>query len=219
MNSTTSKTRTITSMAMLCALAYLVMLVGRIPVVLFLKYDPKDVVLAIGGLLYGPVAGFFMSAAVAVLELPISGTGVIGCVMNLVSSAAFVCTAAWIYSKKRTQKGAFLALACGALVMTGVMLLWNYFLTPIYMGMPREAIADMLIPYFLPFNLLKGGLNAAITMLLYKPVVGALRAARLAPEERTENASGKTGSIGVSLLSGALLITCVLFVLALKGVI
>ena len=38
------------------------------------------------------------------------------------------------------------------------------------MGYPREAVAELLIPAFLPFNLLKGGLNAAITMLIYKPV-------------------------------------------------
>ena len=52
------KNKKLVSMAMLCALAYLVMLVGRIPIVLFLKYDPKDIVIAIGGFLYGPVSAF-----------------------------------------------------------------------------------------------------------------------------------------------------------------
>ena len=37
------KAKRITTIAMLCALAYVVMAVGRVPVVLFLKYDPKDV--------------------------------------------------------------------------------------------------------------------------------------------------------------------------------
>ena len=50
------------------------------------------------------------------------------------------------------------------------MMLWNYLVAPLYMGMPREDIAALLLPAFLPFNLIKGGLNAAITMLLYKPV-------------------------------------------------
>jgi len=39
---------------MLCALAYVVVVVGRIPIILFLKYDPKDVIIAIGGLIFGP---------------------------------------------------------------------------------------------------------------------------------------------------------------------
>lgn len=63
----------------------------------------------------------------------------------------------------------------GALATTAFMLLWNYLITPIYMGMPRAAVADLLVPVFLPFNLSKYALNAAITMLIYKPVVTALQ--------------------------------------------
>ena len=63
--------------------------------------------------------------------------------------------------------------------MVVVMLFWNYLITPVYMGYPREAVVELLIPVFLPFNLIKGGLNAALTMILYKPVVIALRRAHL----------------------------------------
>ena len=65
------------------------------------------------------------------------------------------------------------------------MLLWNYWIAPIYMGYPREAVAALLLPAFLPFNLIKGGLNAAITLVLYKPVVTALKRSRLIETERT----------------------------------
>lgn len=51
------KAKRITTIAMLCALAYVVMAVGRVPVVLFLKYDPKDVVITLGGLIWGPMTG------------------------------------------------------------------------------------------------------------------------------------------------------------------
>ena len=44
-------------------------------------------------------------------------------------------------------------------------------ITPFYMGYPREAVVELLLPAFLPINLIKGGLNAGITMLLYKPIV------------------------------------------------
>ena len=47
--------RKITITAMLCAISYVVMAVGRIPIVLFLKYDPKDVVITLGGLIWGPL--------------------------------------------------------------------------------------------------------------------------------------------------------------------
>ena len=219
MTESRQRTKKLTSMAMLCALAYLMMLVGRIPVTLFLKYDPKDIVIAIGGFLYGPVSAFVISAVVAVIELPISDTSYIGCVMNLISSAAFACTAAYIYSKNRTLRGAVIGLVTGVLVMTGVMLLWNYFLTPIYMGYPREAVVDLLLPVFLPFNLLKGGLNAAFTMLIYKPVVSALRASGLVPEGQVHAQESRRVTIGVMLVSLLVLITCILLVLVMKKVI
>ena len=63
--------------------------------------------------------------------------------------------------------------------MTAVMLLWNYAITPMYMNVPREMIKGMLLPGFMPFNLIKGGINAVITLMLYKPLISALRGAKL----------------------------------------
>ena len=40
-----SKTKKLTVTGMLCALAYTATAVGRVPMVLFLKYDPKDIVI------------------------------------------------------------------------------------------------------------------------------------------------------------------------------
>ncbi|MDL2214544.1 ECF transporter S component, partial [Clostridia bacterium OttesenSCG-928-O13] len=109
-----------------------------------------------------------------------------------------------------------------ALAMTGVMLLWNYFITPLYMGFPRDAVAAMLLPVFLPFNLIKGGLNAAITMLLYKPLVMALRKAGMVPQSRAATAQGEAASklnLGVVLVAALVVVSCVLFILANSGVI
>jgi len=47
-------------------------------------------------------------------------------------------------------------------------MVWNYFVTPIFMGMPRAAVAPMIFPIILPFNLIKSGVNSLITFLLYK---------------------------------------------------
>lgn len=35
-----SKTKRVTTIGMLCAITYATMVVGRIPIILFLKYDP-----------------------------------------------------------------------------------------------------------------------------------------------------------------------------------
>lgn len=213
------KVKKMTTISMLCAIAYTAMVLCRIPIVPmldFLKYEPKDVIIAIAGFIYGPLTSFIVSAIVSLIEmLTVSATGPIGCVMNILTSCSFTCTAAFIYKRRKTLSGAVIGLVTGCLFMTAVMLLWNYLVTPIYMGYPREAVAKLLIPAFLPFNLLKSGLNAAFTMLLYKPIVAALRKTRLIPaSENKENPA-----LGVMLISAVVLITCVLFALVMKGII
>lgn len=214
-----AKTKKLVILGMIAAISYVVMLVGRVPVVLFLKYDPKDVIITIGGFLYGPVASALVSAVVSFVEMiSASETGPIGLIMNILSSCSFACTAAWIYKKNHTLKGAVIGLICGCAVMTAIMILWNYLITPIYMGYPREAVAELLIPAFLPFNLLKGCLNAAITMLLYKPVVTALRRLNLVESASGEGAKRERHT-GVMLVSGLVLVTVIVLMLVLKGVI
>ena len=211
-------TKQLAMIGMLCALAFIVVALIRIPVVSFLKYEPKDVIVTVGGIMFGPLASFAISAIVSLVEMvTISDTGIIGCVMNLLSTCAFACTAAFVYKKRRTLSGAVLGLGIGIAVMTAIMLLWNYLITPIYMGYPRAAVAEMLVPVFLPFNLLKGFLNAAITLLVYKPVVTALRRAHLL--ESKEDAAPAKHNAGMMLVALLVIATCVLAVLAFQGVI
>ena len=183
-----SKTKKLTTISMLCALAYAAAAVGRIPLVLFLKYDPKDVIIAIGGLLFGPITSLAVTVIVSVVEMfTISETGVFGCIMNIISSCSFACTVASVYRKKPELSGAALGLLCGWGCQVAVMMLWNYLIAPLYMGYPREAVVELLLSAFLPFNLIKGGLNAVITMLLYKPVVTALRHSHLVESRQGSN--------------------------------
>ena len=217
MNQSTWKLRKLTVMALLTALSYAAVFFIRIPVVLFLNYEPKDVFLTIGGFLFGPIAGAAMAAAVALLELvTISTTGGIGMIMNILSSSLFVCTASAIYHRRRTLSGAVIGLICGATLMSLGMVLWNYLITPLYMGVPRQEIAGMLLTTFAPFNLLKGALNATLTFVLYKGVSSALRSARLLPPAASVPNKGRfpLWIIGVFILS-----TLVLILLLWKGII
>lgn len=227
----------LTSLAMLTAMAYVVMLLSKaLPQVNgFLQMDLKDTVICIGGFIFGPVAAATISIVVAVVEMfTYSDTGPIGCLMNVISTASFCCTASFIYKKVHTRKGAVIGLATAVVVMTVVMLLWNYLITPIYQNVPREVVVTMLPTVFLPFNLVKGGLNMAVILLLYKPVVTALRKARLVPESRSARTSGtsvtlngmpvdaqrsKRLNVGFLLFSLALLATFVTLALVLMGII
>lgn len=216
-----NKTHRLTLMAMFAALAYIVMLVGRFPIssVDFLKYDPKDVILVICGFILGPMPALLVTFVVSAIEmLTVSSTGIIGLIMNVLSSAGFACTAAFVYKKRHSLRGAAVGLVLGALVMTALMLLWNYFITPYYMGMPREAVAAMLVPVFLPFNLIKSALNAAIAMLIYKPVSRALRQVGLT-EPAGGHAPEKKSVMGAMLIAALVLVSCIFIVLIMRGII
>lgn len=167
----TRKTKMLVTLGMLCALAYIAAALLRFPVVLFLRYDPKDAVIAIAGLAYGPAAAIAVTLTVSAAQLfTVSGTGLLGCLMNIVSSCAFACPAALFYQGKRRFSRAAWGLACGWLCQIAGMMLWNYWIAPIYMGVSRAEIAPLLFTAFLPFNVIKGGLNAAITLLLWRYV-------------------------------------------------
>ena len=202
--------------AMLAAIAYVIMTLIRIPVVLFLKYEPKDVIITIGGFLLGPMAAFITSFVVSLVEMvTVSDTGPIGALMNLLSTCSFACTASLIYKKRHTLSGAIGGLLVGAVVMVGAMILWNWLITPLYMGVERSVVEGMLLTAFLPFNLLKAGLNTALVLVLYKPLVTALRKANLAPSKVQ---SGEKGNkTGVAILGFVLLATCVLLLLVFQG--
>ena len=215
-----NKTHKLTLMAMFAALSYIIMAVGRIPIssVEFLKYDPKDVMLAICAFILGPIPGVTVTLVVALIEMiTVSSTGIIGFIMNFLSSAAFIWPAAALYKRRHTLRGAAAGLAVGVLLMTVLMLMWNYFITPYYMGYPREAVAAMLVPVFLPFNLVKGGLNAAITMLVYKPVSRALKKSGLV-QMGPSAAVQKKSAVGASLIAALVLVSCIFAVLIMRGI-
>ena len=215
-----NSTRTLTLAAMFAALAYIVTVVIHIHLIAaapFLTYDPKDVILAVCGFILGPIPALTTTVAVSLLEmLTISATGPIGFVMNLLSSASFVLPAAIFYQKKRTLRGAAAGLAVGVASVVVMMLLWNYFITPLYMGTPRDAVAAMLLPVFLPFNLIKGALNAAITMLIYKPISRALKRTGLLQNRQDDAPLPKGHGLRASLIAALVLVICIVAVLILS---
>lgn len=171
--------------ALLCALAYASVVAFSPIKVQFLSFEIKDCVLAIGGFLYGPLTALLSVTVVALLELvTISNTGIIGLLMNVLSSAFFLVPSAFVYKKIRTQNGAVLGLVIGVVLTTTAMVLWNWIVTPWYLGTPRSVVEGMLLPLILPFNALKSSLNAVLTLVLYKSVVKTLRKVHLIPPEQ-----------------------------------
>ncbi len=215
-----TNTKKLTTSGLLCAFAYVVMLLSKsIPEVAgFLQFDLKDIIIVIGGFILGPAYALVISTVVALIEMiTVSNTGVIGMIMNIVSTVAFCCTASLIYSRIRTFKGAILGLVAGTVILTIVMILWNLYITPIYMKVPREAVIKMLPTVFLPFNLVKGFINSALTLMLYRPLVKSLARAGLVKSNKPQSTQSKNrASVVIGL---AVLVVCIPVLLHLMGII
>ena len=214
-----TKTKKLALLGLFSAFAYILTIFARIPIssVEFLKYDPKDIIIVILGFIMGPASAMGVTVAVSLIEaVTVSTTGLIGFVMNVLSTASFACVAALVYKKRRTLGGAIIGLISGVTLMCGVMLLWNYLITPLYMSLDREIIKGMLLPVFLPFNLIKGSINAALAMLLYKPTVKALKSTTLM--EGNESSKGDV-KFSVIFVCALVLVSCVLGILIIKGII
>lgn len=175
MNHYSYKIKRLTAVAMFCALAYVCMLFIKIPVQ-FLTLDVKDSLIILCSLLFGPISGVSVAIVVPFLELiTISGTGVYGFIMNVLSSVVFSSVAGLIYYYRKSMLGAIVGLVTGVCAVTAVMLLANLLITPYYLGGSPKDVAAMIPTVLLPFNLVKATLNAAIVLLLYKPISTVLK--------------------------------------------
>ncbi len=214
------KTKKMTALAILSALAFVTYLMIQIPIMPaapYLEYEPKDVIITIAGFIYGPLSAAIISIVVSFVEMLLtSTTGVIGFIMNVLSTCAFSCVAALVYRKKKTVSSAVIGLVLGGVAMTIVMILWNYLLTPLYLGVDRNDVIPMLLPVFGVFNVIKSSLNIGIILLVYKPIVSTLRKLNFIDDGK-DNKSKL--NVGVLLLGLVILATTILIILVLKGII
>jgi riboflavin transporter FmnP len=185
-----SPARRITLSAVFAALAFATMSVFRFNVQ-FLTFDLKDTIITISGLLLGPLTALTISLLTALLELiTVSDTGWYGFLMNFASSATFSVVCAVVYRYNKKLWGAIVGLASAVVALVAVMLGLNLVVTPLYQGVPRSVVVDLIPTLFLPFNMVKGMANAALVLILYKPVHRAMQAARLLPKPHTPDTEG-----------------------------
>lgn len=163
----------IVQMGILCALAFIFILLIRIPIfpaVPYLVYDPGDIPLLIGAFMFGPLPALIMTVVVAGLQaLFLSADGLVGFLMHVLASGMLVIVAGAIYKKRRTRKGAAVSLIAGVLCMAAVMVLGNLVFTVNFYGVPEEVVWATM-PFTIGFNLIKGAINSIIVFLIYKPL-------------------------------------------------
>ena len=190
--------RKLVGTAMLVAVATILMyLEFPIPIMpAFIKMDVSELPALIAGFAYGPVSGVVVCLIKNLIKLPSTSTAAVGELFNFVMGALFVGTAALVYKKIKSRKGAAIGSVLGAAVMAIVSVPYNYFIVyPAYVvfyGMPLDAIVGMyqainpgvdgllacLLTFNLPFTFFKGLVDALICFLIYKPLSPILHGRR-----------------------------------------
>ncbi len=184
------KTRKLTITAVLAAVAAALMTL-EMPLPFmppFLKVDPSSVPILIGGFVLGPVSAVIMSLIKALIHALTTTTGGVGEIADFLITSSFAVTAALIYKKHHTKKGAILACIGGVTAITITGALANkLILIPFYSTvMPMDVIFDLcnkvnplihdLDSYILygaiPFNMLKGAIISVLTFLVYRKMAG-----------------------------------------------
>lgn len=172
--------------AMATALMYLEIPLPLMPP--FLMFDFSEIPVLVGSFALGPVYGVIIELLKNLIHLPASHTMGIGELSNFITGSIFVGTAGLIYVKRRTRKGAVIAMLIATVTLALAGVIVNAFINlPLYgsvMGLSMETIIIMsqeanrfitseltlLILAFVPFNLFKGFVVSLVTAVVYKPV-------------------------------------------------
>ncbi len=201
MSNTSTKTRTLAEIGMLGAIATVLMLFEfPLPFIAppFYEMDFSEVPVLVGAFALGPMAGAMIEFIKILLNLLINGTATacVGEIGNYLLGCSFIIPAALIYKRHKSKKNALIAMCVGTLSMTVFGCFLNaYVLLPTYataFQMPIDTIVEMgtsinaginsvmtfVIIAVAPFNLLKGVIVSAITLLIYKHISPILKGNR-----------------------------------------
>lgn len=164
-------TRQLVTMALMCAIGVLLSFVEfpLLPGVAWLKYDASAMPAMVCGFAFGPAAGLAVGVVGAVIH-GILMADFSGAVMNILVVAGFILPAALVYRRSRTFKSGVVGLVLSAITATVMAILGNLVITPMWLGVPLDAVVAMILPILTPFNLIKAGINAVLTLIVYKSI-------------------------------------------------
>ncbi len=181
----TKKIKLVAGVGIFAALAVIVSFATSFIRVQFLSLDAGDIIIVLASFIYGPLAGILISAVSSIISVIYSGTGVWGLIMDFVSSAVFAFVASFIYSRKRSFKTAMIGIYSSVVAVTLVMIPMNILITPIFTNKPSSVIIALIPTLLLPFNFFKTLFNGGAVLLVYKPIVRAMRKGGLLDKSST----------------------------------
>lgn len=188
--------RKITVSGVLGAVGFVLMLLEfPLPFIIpsFVKFDFSELPALIAAFAFGPHYGILVCLIKNLLHLFVTTSAGVGELSNFVLGVLFVGTAGLIYMKRKNRSGALIGSVLGALAMAVISVVTNYFIVypafSVLYGLPMDAIIGMykallpaadnlikaLVIFNLPFNLVKGLIDAAICFAVYKRISPILK--------------------------------------------
>lgn len=177
--------RQMVTMGLLAAMGIVLVAFIEIPIfpaAPYLKYDPADLPILIGAMIYGPIPGLLLTVVVSFAQAFVvrGSDGLVGFLMHVTATGAMSIVVGIIYRRgSKSIVRLALALVAGVITMTAVMVGMNLLVTPIYTGVSVDKVKQMLLPIIIPFNLLKAGINSVLAGI----VAGILERRKLLPSE------------------------------------
>ncbi len=170
--------------AMMSALATVLMLVVRfsiLPGAKFLEYDMGDIPVILSTLFLGVPHGSFVLVFVSVIQsLTVSAASSWqGFIMHVISTGCYIIILKLFLRRNDSTKRLVLGVLCATAGLTVIMIPLNLIFTPLYLHTTVEAVAELLLPAIIPFNLIKGIINSVLTVALYKPLKEGLKKSKL----------------------------------------
>ncbi|HEY8346001.1 MAG TPA: ECF transporter S component [Symbiobacteriaceae bacterium] len=164
--------------AIMGSMGFMLMYFGEIQIPFFadfLKYDPGDIPAMVTAFTMGPGAGVAVQAIKSGLFW-LSGkstAGVVGVLANFFAGASLVLTAGIVRrllsrADRRSWMWDLVAVACGTVVMSALMIPANALVVYPLWGWSGAAAWKGALLISTPFNLFKGALSSALSLAFYR---------------------------------------------------
>ncbi|WP_229713167.1 ECF transporter S component [Macrococcus hajekii] len=169
-----NRTKKLILISMLSAVSFVLMFL-KFPLPFlppYLTIDFSDLPALIGLFTVGPAGAVIIELIKNLLNFAVTPADPIGPIANFIAGSSFLLTVALL-----KKKNVWLALLTGALVMTVVMSVMNYFvLLPMY-GMIMNLsdittnLKTIVTAGIIPFNIIKGLLVSILFVLIFRPLL------------------------------------------------
>ena len=183
-------TRKMIILALFTALSVLLIALVHFPLLPaapWLEFDLGDVPILLASLLYGPLAGLIVTVIASVIQAyTVSAqSGVYGMIMHILASGTMALVAGGLFrvTEKSSWRMIFrlvFSFVTAALALIAVMVPANLLVTPLFIGQSAKEILPLIPAAVVPFNALKGIINAvavsALYLALYKRILPILHA-------------------------------------------